>query len=177
MKMIRYNIQENIRKYHDDRKVAKINMNQYLVNSNSPYKANFLKPYFTDAARNLITILAKSYRMKIETDAQRNVLIAPFSGNEFLRELQLKDNNSLFCHLLVLQNAGLITPSMDMNIVEQRHFYDNTQKSLAKKYPTIQAMQKDNDMRDLKYDKTYDANQYDMMDKYKSQKVFLYQPL
>jgi len=171
MKMIRYNIQENIRKYHDDRKVAKINMNQYLVNSNSPYKANFLKPYFTDAARNLITILAKSYRMKIETDAQRNVLIAPFSGNEFLRELQLKDNNSLFCHLLVLQNAGLITPSMDMNIVEQRHFYDNTQKSLAKKYPTIQAMQKDNDMRDLKYDKTYDANQYDMMDKYKSQKA------
>ena len=168
MKMIKYQIQDNIREYHDVRKRRKVDYNQYLVNTQSSYTDTFVQKYFNVDNRHLQNILVKAYGLKLKL--VNNQLLMEHTHN-LLNQINLQDNMKLFSTLILLQNLELITPTIQSNFVEAQHYYDVNQKAIAKKYESIQAMQKDNDVRDLQYDKQYDANQYDVLEKYKKLKA------
>jgi len=169
MKMIQYQLRENIRRYYEDAKVQKMALNDYLVRTNSTYIDKFVDTYFDKIERpKYRNTLGQAYRLKIQNDRDKGIQV----GNQrnILTRLYAYDDMQVFAHLLLLQNVELITPSIQSTFVEPRHFYDNNQKAVAKQYDSVQSMQKDNDVRDLKYDEKYDGNQYSIMDKYKKLK-------
>ena len=169
MKMVQYHLRDNIRRYYEDAKVQKMALNEYLIQTNSTYTDQFVDTYFDRVERPKYRhMMGQAYRLKIQTDRDKGIQV----GNQrnILTRLYAYDDMQVFAHLLLLQNVELITPSIQSTFVEPRHFYDNNQKAVAKQYDSIQSMQKDNDVRDLKYDEKYDGNQYSIMDQYKNVK-------
>ena len=82
-----------------------------------------------------------------------------------------KNDFRLFSFWILLSNLVLISPQMMLEpYIQPKHFYDATQKTIAKKYVSLRSMQDDNDNRDLRYDAEFDANQYDTLVKYRKER-------
>ena len=89
------------------------------------------------------------------------------SYEQWSRVLQQQNGEAFYMWLLFV-SMDLITPTnMMLPFVENQRFYDPNQKILTKKYESLVDMQADNDKRDLKYDAKYDANEYDVLQKYR----------
>ena len=86
---------------------------------------------------------------------------------DFAKVITEGDGLYFFAWMIYL-NMSLISPlNMIEPFVESKHFYDVNQKVIGKKYASLREMQEDNDKRDLKFDESYDANQYDVLQKYR----------
>ena len=93
------------------------------------------------------------------------------SSSELCNSLGMTNDFRLFSYWILLSNLILVSPQMMLEpYVEPKHFYDATQRAIAKKYLTLRKMQDDNDNRDIRYDTEYDANQYDALAKYKKER-------
>ena len=93
------------------------------------------------------------------------------AGSELCNLVCSTNDFRLFSFFILLSNIALISPLMMLEpYIEPKHFYDATQKAIAKKYSTLRAMQEDNDNRGIRFDTEYDANQYDVVAKYKKER-------
>lgn len=108
------------------------------------------------------------------------------SESEMISKLYMQDENQLYSRLISSRLTSLMaetnsTTLTDMLIAkENQDAVDNeeykiqstdcTRKYLAKKYESMGALQKDNNVDELYYDEQYDDSPYHIMDKYKSKK-------
>ena len=92
-------------------------------------------------------------------------------GSELFNTLSSSNDFRLFSSWILLSNLILVSPQLMLEpYVEPKHFYDATQKAVAKKYGSLRKMQDDNDNRDLRFDAEFDANQYDTLLKYRKER-------
>lgn len=95
----------------------------------------------------------------------------PIHPNHYFGHIFDTDNGSAFALWMLLLNVDLITPvNMIEPFIDPKTFYDSSRKTIAKKYNSLKEMQEDNDKRDLKFDKEYDATDYDVLKKYRKEK-------
>ena len=95
----------------------------------------------------------------------------PTNPNHYFGHILNTDNGSAFALWLLSLNVDLITPiNMIEPFIDPKTFYDSSRKTIAKKYNSLKEMQEDNDKRDLKFDKEYDATDYDVLKKYRKEK-------
>jgi hypothetical protein len=171
MKMIRYNLNENIREYHDIRKAVKLQYNQYLMQIMNKFNDNMdstIDHYFDSTKERIRKIMAMAYKFKVKMMRNnKQALIIDDQPRNLIHKCIQDDDMKVLCQMILMKNVDLITAAVSESFVEPKHFYDSNQKAITKQYKSIQEMQKDNDVRDLHYDKQYDGNQYDIMDKYK----------
>lgn len=166
-KKIRYDINSNIYQYKNDYDKKKeeynnIVLSKYTIGLTSiPLFFNILDTYFNNKSATK-RYIKESY---------------PFLGNlnmsksEQLKMMYDTDNARLFNKYLTRLNLELITPKAFIDIfVENKTFYDLNKKTVSKKYNNLKELQDDNNVRDLKYDKSYDKNNYDLINKYKKEK-------
>jgi len=108
------------------------------------------------------------------------------SESEMISRLYTQDENQLYSRLISSRLTSLMaetnsTTLTDMLIAkENQDAIDNeeykiqstdcTRKYLAKKYESMGALQKDNNVDELYYDEQYDDSPYHIMEKYKSKK-------
>jgi len=108
------------------------------------------------------------------------------SESEMISKLYMQDENQLYSRLISSRLTSLMaetnsTTLTDMLIAkENQDAVDNeeykiqstdcTRKYLAKKYESMGALQKDNNVDELYYDEQYDDSPYHIMEKYKSKK-------
>ena len=160
---IRKHILQNIANYNSDYLQKRDEFGNYAVEKFkiSELKNPLIPSQFTDAYflgnRTILQDLLYSFKKK-DTREFCNILC---NTNDF----------RLFSYWILLTNLILVSPQLMLEpYVEPKHFYDATQKAVAKKYSTLRKMQDDNDKRDLRYDTEFDANQYDALTKYRKER-------
>ena len=93
------------------------------------------------------------------------------NGPELCSSMCDKNDFRLFSFWILLSNILLISPPLMLEpYVQPKNFYDTSQKTVAKKYISLRAMQEDNNNRDLRYDTEFDANQYNTLVKYRKER-------
>ena len=108
---------------------------------------------------------------KGSVDNFKKLYSMPNNPNHFFGHIYNMDNGSAFSLWMLLFNVDLITPvNMIEPFIDPKTFYDSSRKSIAKKYNSLKEMQEDNDKRDLKFDKEFDATNYDVLKKYRKEK-------
>ena len=161
---IRKHILQNISNYNSDylqkrNEFGNLAVEKYKIQElkDPTIPLNFTDPYFLDN-RAIVKDLLYSYHINEKTSSICNTLC---HANDF----------RLFSFWILLSNLILVSPQLMLEpYVEPKHFFDATQKSIAKKYITLRKMQDDNNNRDLRYDTEYDANQYDALAKYRKER-------
>ena len=158
-KSIRGHIYRNVQNYKENFRAKKEEFNNYMFMkfSHAKEKRELYEEIQSKIFHNVVQkkILEKSYEL---------------TKNGIMSDI-LIDNGKLFYLLLLFENRELINPfNVVEPIVEQKHFYDASQKVVCKKYNSLKEMQDDNNKRDLKFDEKYDANNYDILRKYRKQR-------
>lgn len=99
-----------------------------------------------------------------------------FTSQEMIHHILLKDHSTLFSLLLSSMMISLKTPndlsllvSDDMGESETVKATDCNKRRLAKKYTSIEALQKDNHTDDVFFDKELDKTPYSILLKYKEE--------
>jgi hypothetical protein len=132
---------------------------------------SFTDSYFLDNRTILLEFLLSYKRATGDRDRDRKKDQPGIAGSELCHLVCGTNDFRLFSFLILLSNIALISPLMMLEpYIEPKHFYDATQKAIAKKYLTLRSMQDDNNNRALRYDTEYDANQYDALVKYKRER-------
>jgi hypothetical protein len=105
------------------------------------------------------------------SDNFKKMYSLPTNPNHSFGHIFNTDNGLTFSLWLLSLNVDLITPmNMIEPFIDPKTFYDSSRKTIAKKYNSLKEMQEDNDKRDLKFDKEYDATDYDVLTKYRKEK-------
>jgi hypothetical protein len=174
-------ILQNIKNYTTDYLQKKESYTNYAL-----YK--YQTPYMEDSAGINIPFIEKYFSSMMPTawhtsngerkrragENFRNVYPAPprkqSSGYDF-GDIYKTDNGSAFVLWVLLSNVELITPvNLIEPFIDPKTFYDAKRKTIAKKYSSLKEMQDDNDKRDLKFDKEYDATDYEVLKKYRKER-------
>ena len=181
--LIHKHIRDNLSKYNGDYLATREEYANYAVEKytvpkvNNPIFPSFMNTYFLSNS-NVQRHIAEKYNL-MEEDLNKgwNRILEKMQSYEGMREteifhkMSLMDDSRYFCLWLLSMNTVLISPQIMLEpYVEPKHFYDMSQKAISKKYKTVREMQEDNNVRDLKYDKEYDANQYDTLTKYRKER-------
>ena len=171
-KKIRYHINNNIRNYKDE--LIKLNENypRYILRhfkrkpTNNVLYLPFMTKFSSLSKRgegltiNDVKFLKRIYQ-----------LFSVRSNSETLSKLIRMDNAKLWCMYVLFNNKELITPLvMTTANVENKLFYDASKKTLSKTYTSLVDLQKDNNVRGLKYDEKHDANDYAEMKRFQKEK-------
>ena len=116
-----------------------------------------------------LPFMDKYFLENVSDRKQFQELFANSVPNELFLDVHNVNNAQLFFTWMLWSNLSLISPvNMFEPILDQSSLLNKTkEKTLAKKYTSLQELQQDNDKRDLKYDEEYDANQYGFLDKYR----------
>ena len=161
---IRKHIMQNISNYNSDYLQKRDDFGNYAVEKfkipelkDPLLPVMFTDTYFLGNRAILQDFLASFSRKK--------------DSREFCSTLCNTNDFRLFSFWILLTNLILVSPQLMLEpYVEPKHFYDATQKAVAKKYISLRKMQDDNNNRDLRYDKELDANQYDALLKYRKER-------
>ena len=175
-----YKIEKDTLSFTSQQKIAK-HLFHNIQNYNSDYMKkreeylNFLVHRFQTKGKKPSSLLNLPFLEKHFTGKEvimkRFYKIYNFSRNDDLIKAILSDDSEMFLMLITKLNIDLITPmNMIEPYVEPKHFFDSTSKRISKKYDKLQTMQEDNDKRDLKFDKDYDKNQYEILEKYRKER-------
>lgn len=178
---IHKHIRDNLSKYNGDYLEKRDEYSNYAVEKyaippvENPMFSNFMDTYFLESRRIQVEISNKyhftlPYQGYMPT-LQKVNLHGSLIGSEPFYKISLMDDSRYLSLWLLSMNTVLISPQIMIEpYVEPKHFYDANQKAISKKYKSIREMQEDNNVRDLKYDKEYDANQYDVLLKYRKER-------
>jgi len=116
-----------------------------------------------------LNLFLKSYRLGEKEKVQQSL-----SSHEIIHRISLTDNNRLFSTLLSSIMISLRTPndlslltSDDMGKSELLKAQECNKRRLAKKYSSIEELQKENHTDDVFFDKNLDKTPYSIMLKYK----------
>lgn len=119
--------------------------------------------------KDTLDLFLKSYQFKEKDDVQKSL-----SSYEMIRHITEVDNGQLFSILLSSIMISLKTPNNlatlvndDMGAAAEIKADDCNKRRLAKKYTSIEALQKDNHTEDVFFDKELDKTPYSIMQKYK----------
>jgi len=162
-------ILQNIKNYNTDyleKKEAYTNyaLYKYQIPSNNEHVDQINIPF-------LDKYLFSLRNRKGVADNFKKMYTMPINPNHYFAHVFNTDNGSAFALWLLLLNVDLITPiNMVEPFIDPKTFYDSSRKTISKKYNSLNEMQEDNDKRDLKFDKEYDATDYDVLKKYRKEK-------
>jgi len=160
---IRKHILQNIANYNGDYLQKRDEFGNYAVEKFKipPLKDPLLPTQFTDAYFLGNYAIMQDFLYSFKKKESRDLCNILCHTNDF----------RLFASWILLTNLILVSPQLMLEpYVEPKHFYDATQKAIAKKYTTLRKMQDDNNNRDLRYDTEFDANQYDALVKYRKER-------
>ena len=126
--------------------------------------------------RDSMDLFLKGYQFK-----EKDVLQNSYSSQEIVQHVLTKDNGSFFSTLLSSMMISLKTPNNlallvddDMGKPESIKASECNKRRLAKKYSSIEQIQKDNNNEDVFFDKELDKTPYSILLKYKEdQKTML----
>ena len=165
---IRKHIIDNINKYTGDFLEKRDSYGNYLTEKYhvvEPYNMLYRPFFFT------YYLIKNDLRQDVITTYGLNEKYDYIERSEIINHIYAQDDQRLHCLYMLLYNIVLVTPQMVSEpYIEPKHFYDVSQKAISKKYNSVKEMQEDNNKRDLKYDKNYDANQYDAIVKYRKER-------
>jgi len=123
-------------------------------------------------------ILSKDNKyLSKETYFSNKASASSMNSQEILARIIQTDNGNLYCNIISSILISLITPSNlldeltaqnidDMTDNEKIKPVDCTKRYLAKKYTSMNDMQKDNNVEELYYDKEFDDTPYDIIKLY-----------
>ena len=119
--------------------------------------------------KDTLDLFLKAYQFKEKDDVQKSS-----SSYEMIRHIIERDHGRLFSILLSSIMISLRTPNNlatlvndDMGAEAEIKADDCNKRRLAKKYTSIEALQKDNHTEDVFFDKELDKTPYAIMQKYK----------
>lgn len=171
---IKKHIFQNILNYNKDLLEKKDAYGNYAVEKFQKETVDFSDTVY-DSMMNKMFVGNSTIQKEIRKNY--DLMGKKINDSEALNNVLLYDNGHLFSLWLLMMNQVLISPlSMTEPYVEPQHFYDSEQKAIAKKYDSLRKMQDDNDNRDLKYDEKYDANNYDILLKYRKERSRMTEP-
>jgi len=166
-----YNVRKNMKMYkttYDKNKPIYDHLNLFKYKNvkllNDYYEQNYFQQ--NDEKYRYMHEWTKGYN--IPYDKKYNLFLS--RNDDLLQYMYYIDDLKFFSVIILSLNSSLISPQIIGSYIEPQHFYDIEQKTISKYYTSLIDMQNDNNNPIIKYDSKYDANQYIIMEKFKTQK-------
>jgi len=164
-KEIRKRIQENIKTYVDEYKQGKRDM--LMADVSTLELVNSI--VFENIKPELLQRLKKEYKiLKEDSNTKDNLYL---TSSEQLARIRSIDGGRFYMSVMSYLMAYLYTPELASIVKVDDEPFMNSSKScakrvIAKKYTSIDALQKDNGKAEVYFDKEYDETPYDILKKH-----------
>ena len=135
-----------------------------IIKANADILDAFTKAYFTMHQKDSMSVSESEMISKLY--AQDENQLYPRLISSRLTSLMAETNSTTLTDMLLAKDKQDTLDNDEYKIQST----DCTRKYLAKKYESLGALQKDNNVDDLYYDEQYDDSPYHIMEKYKSKK-------
>jgi hypothetical protein len=152
-KEIRKRIHTNLKTYLDDYKHGKREM---LLDTESVELSTSI--LLENIKTELLTRIKKEYRLQDR-----------LSTSELLQRMNMVDNGRLYMSVMSYLMAYLYTPELSEIVIadeDQSSTASCRKRIVAKKYTSVEALQKDNGREEVYFDKEYDSTPYEILKKH-----------
>ena len=135
-----------------------------IISTNADVLDAFAKAYFNIHQKDSISVSESEMISRLYTQDENQLYSRLISSR--LTSLMAETNSTTLTDMLIAKENQDAVDNEEYKIQST----DCTRKYLAKKYESMGALQKDNNVDELYYDEQYDDSPYHIMEKYKSKK-------